>query len=540
MYFRKSLTIALFTTLTIQLFGQLDLRQAEPIVLKGEVLPTLIDIAVDEIVGFKIQDGEWEQVPIQIDEMDWRLAYDIYNQQINNNFELDFLVYTDLGKYTGPDTDPNFDKDDEFVFMAKDAGEKFTGQAWPSNTMGAPVEVRIYDPLIDQYSFVYLFAQDGTLDPSVGEDYVSYEYELEAGEFIENYVINYYNPENSIVQTDYYSQRYLDDWIRDVIKISAGNANNADILDRAKVLLAPGQCNRSIDTYSAGSGVHIASKDGAVRGIRSIMGANSGPLIERNHYFYEQMDVLETWVRLHFVRGFLRFLDFSNQASGMTLYDEYHMDGVAMDGQQEDFDEWDVSDWALFTGDQGSLLLFDEINTTFPADTFLTYYLDDVTPGDNQCTGDNKSIGAYGHWLKQEIPDTDPRSGSEEVHFYRETSHFLPENLTPDDIYGYRQQHHKALEVEIFETPSTSTDNIVEQVNFKLYPNPTRGVFQIQFPDSYGPTQVIIRALDGRVIWQDIITADQEIALPSGLNAGIYLVEMQSEVAFGVEKLIVQ
>ena len=33
------------------------------------------------------------------------------------------LVYADPNTYSGPDENPNFDKDDEFVFMARHLGE---------------------------------------------------------------------------------------------------------------------------------------------------------------------------------------------------------------------------------------------------------------------------------------------------------------------------------------------------------------------------------------------------------------------------------
>ncbi|MCB0642638.1 MAG: hypothetical protein KDC44_13405, partial [Phaeodactylibacter sp.] len=163
---KYNLTLLCIMWFSLQLIGQT--REAPPVILKGEKLPDLLDVPVDKLAGFRFEQNAWVQIPIQIDEMDWRLAYDLYNQEINNNFEIEMLVYTDPYKYTGPDENTRFDSNDELVFMAKDAGASFTGQNWPAGVIDLPMEVRIYDPLTDQNTFVYLFQQDGSLDPAAG------------------------------------------------------------------------------------------------------------------------------------------------------------------------------------------------------------------------------------------------------------------------------------------------------------------------------------------------------------------------------------
>ena len=45
-------------------------READPVILKGSVLPELRGLLPDTIVGFRFNNlGVWEQIPIQIDEM---------------------------------------------------------------------------------------------------------------------------------------------------------------------------------------------------------------------------------------------------------------------------------------------------------------------------------------------------------------------------------------------------------------------------------------------------------------------------------------
>ena len=68
------------------------------------------------------------------------------------------------------------------------------------------------------------------------------------------------------------------------------------------------------------------------------------------------------------------------------------------------------------TGDAGTLI---EVHT-FETDTDLTpssYYLDDLTPEDIQCTGDEVAGATSGHWIMDDIPATDPR--------YDEYSHLM-------------------------------------------------------------------------------------------------------------------
>jgi hypothetical protein len=50
------------------------------------------------------------------------------------------------------------------------------------------------------------------------------------------------------------------------------------------------------------------------------------------------------------------------------------------------------------------------VDTDIPAFASSSYYLDDSTPSEAQCTGDTQSFGASGPWINRAIPNTDPRS----------------------------------------------------------------------------------------------------------------------------------
>jgi len=100
-------------------------RRTEPVVMKGSDLPSeLIGLNINDIVGFKYENDTWQQIPIQIDEMALMDITAPYGQQppataVDMLSAHPQLFYTDPSTYTGADPDPNFDLNDQLVFMAK-------------------------------------------------------------------------------------------------------------------------------------------------------------------------------------------------------------------------------------------------------------------------------------------------------------------------------------------------------------------------------------------------------------------------------------
>ena len=175
------------------------------------------------------------------------------------------LVYTDAGTFTGADPDTGFDSDDELVFMARDAGDRSVASAAPIGTIEASsTELVITDPLAPgETGYVYLFEHDGSLDPSAGQSYVSYTFDLLSGSYLATYDLgNKTNPENSTVAASYYGIHFADRWIQDQLSVTAGAATSVDILDRDKAGVLPGYCGRTEDTFAQGGGAFIANKSG--------------------------------------------------------------------------------------------------------------------------------------------------------------------------------------------------------------------------------------------------------------------------------------
>lgn len=168
------------------------------------------NIPVDDLAAFRWEEGDWIEVPVQVDE---RYPYFLANARADFSTysgtdteltyafdpsrharaeeawkkvagecearyptadEVDDLVAAGVitpglgetaGDYTAAMPDPvaGLDDDDEIVFMASDAGERAPdGQPGPSRTRaGERQEIAVTDPLSGTTSFVYLFLANG-------------------------------------------------------------------------------------------------------------------------------------------------------------------------------------------------------------------------------------------------------------------------------------------------------------------------------------------------------------------------------------------
>jgi hypothetical protein len=387
-------------------------RDRDPVVLVGAQLPRLLGLSPPTLVAFRYQGG-WVQIPVQTDERDTVTFNQVYGGGYPQ-MDIDIETYTDPGTYVGADSDPLFDGDDEVVFMARDAGGAAPGIAsLPAGVVAeSGVTLRISDPLDAGVGFVYLFETDGSLTPDAGADYVSYTFDLDAGVYPDDYdLLNGPNPEDSVVSTALYEAHFSDRWIRDEAKVYAGSATGVDILDRHKNLFAPGNCMRSEDTFSAGEGAFFANIDGPVRAIRSYMGANSGPITQRRHLFYEGRQDINTFLRVHAIAGMVDLYDYSPAASGMTYTNSENTGGVTIDGVPDSVTAG-LPLWEMVTGAQGTLTIAGTIDTDIdPPLAITSYYDDDTTPSNRQCTGDDFEYGQSGIWITSGIPNTDPILG---------------------------------------------------------------------------------------------------------------------------------
>jgi len=407
-------------------------RPADPVVLTGADLPVLAGAAPGDIVAFRYGSG-WVQIPVQVDE---RVVVDfaqIYDYLGGISATVDTLAYADAGTHTGADTDATFDANDEIVFMALDAGDQPPLFSEPAGVVpGSGVQIRILDPLDAGTGYVYLFERSGGLDPGAGASYADYQFDLLAGSYPADYdIASGPNPENSSVTTAYYSLHLADRWIVDEMRIHAGAANGEDILDRRKHLFGPGACQRSEDTFAAGEGAFVVNKNGPVRGLRSVLGANSGPLTQETLYFYERREDVVVDLRVHAIPGVMDFFDYSPAAAGMIYRNSLNPAGVTIDGVPDGVTAG-VPDWELVTGPEGSLIMVGRVETDAVV-SVTSYYEDDAASPTTQCTGDADAYGSSGLWIDSGIPNTDPMNPPFKLLKGRRTIYYEPPGASVAD-----------------------------------------------------------------------------------------------------------
>jgi hypothetical protein len=425
-------------------------RPADPAILKGEDLPMFKGAAPDSLVAFRYEGG-WTQIPVQVDERDVRSYGEIYDfldhwslvgdPDVDGDELYPYLeeFYTDPDTYMGPDTDPMLDDNDEVVFMARDTGSIASAIADPPGVIaGLRAEVRASDPLDGTTGYVYLFQSAGGLDPSAGQSYVDYQFELQSGAYLDTFSLLGVNLELSTVSSQYYERTFTQRVLSEVLRITAPGASGVDILDRFKVRIERNSelCVSNDSEAYEDEGAFVANKSGPVRGIRSHLGGGSGPAIQVVHLFYEQReDVVQYW-RVHGggLRNVLNLVDYDPAAIGMTYFNNNNLAGVIVDGVPDTVTPGTLQ-WELITGFHGSIVTNQDIvsssqnwlrciNRTasdpvgdceFLIPPISSYYLDDASYSEPLCP-DDFAIGTSGQAVAFQ-PDTDPRTSSFTLEF---------------------------------------------------------------------------------------------------------------------------
>ena len=430
--------------------GGLTQRPAEPIVLVGGQVPGLGTVAAVDVVGFAWRDGAWVQLPVQVDERVRADFCTIYAKALLGDMapcktakKIEALFYADPKTYTGADTDPKVDLDDELVFMARDAGDRVAPGTAPRGVVaGSGVEVEVVDG--GETGWVYLFerAKDGGLTPDAGVDLVSYALVFDGDiDYLTQYPFigkgscgdKACDPpilEDSVITSPHYERHFSARWVTDSLRITTPGSTGEDILDIAQARFAPGYCGRHVLTFSTSEGAFIANIDGPVRAIRSYMGANSGPLTQRTHLFYDRVEVVQTFLRVHAIPAIMDLVDYSSDAPGMTYYNDHNEAGLAIDGVADPAFDTTQFTWEVVSGPHGSVVSVIEPRISKDLTT-IGYWEDNAGDPTAQCSESNvldhpdeKAFGTSGMWITAAIPDTDPRSGALDYLFIARTSFY--------------------------------------------------------------------------------------------------------------------
>ena len=145
------------------------------------------------------------------------------------------LVYADPNTYSGPDENPNFDKDDEFVFMARHLGEKILNLKHPALYWPKGVNRESFVELAigfeeEVIGYVYLFREESKI--AVTEKLVNYNFNLtktvaNSNDYFDVYKficedpsqhtqckeqVSDMNPEDSWFTSEHYQRHFSHNW----------------------------------------------------------------------------------------------------------------------------------------------------------------------------------------------------------------------------------------------------------------------------------------------------------------------------------------
>lgn len=449
---------------------QPPIQRTEAVVLTGAQLPTLLkdDNRRTDLIAYrwktrKGKGGRWVRIAVQVDQ---RAQVDFGQNPANGSVPLTgdktiygtppigrtTLAYTDFNTFVGTDPQFSLDADDEVAFMASDAGSKAPkGAGQGPGAVGKPVAVRVRDPIDGKVRWAYISWQTSKKSKLPRfKSHVRYAFNLTSGDYKTTYKRrDGPNPESSFVTTDDYTVGFSDRWFFDQLRIKAGGASGAEILDGYKFAFSSGGCGRSEATFNEAEGAFIANIDGPVRAIRSYVGANSGPYTQRTHYLYESRHQIDTELRVHPVPGPFTHYDLSPEAAGMTYLNQLRQTGAPVDGAPDGISGGPVPRWNLWRGQQGSFFLAERVETSIQAsfEANLSFFHEDNSsaPSFAQCWGDADLIGAAGLRSTTSIPNTDV--GASDFLRARSTNVYAPPGESAANAELWSQQLDRPLQV---------------------------------------------------------------------------------------------
>jgi hypothetical protein len=363
-------------------------RKSDPVIVRGAQLEKLLGVPPEKIRVFAAgPDGKLETIPFQIDERDPKGE----------------LVFP-FGPKRSSDPDPNFDPNDELVFMAKDTGPQAPRETWPKNA-DAGVEIEITDPLDGGRGWVY--AMSFAAPPQKSRvDYVSI------------------SKDGMKITTPRYETAFCREApiaFGSIALTKEGGGDGLNYIDRLKIraTAVPRMINIPIKkSENDFSSELVAYIDGPVRVIRRTNNKmylfwkipTPGSIVD-NVYYYDQF-VFPTEVYVPFDLGALlqdmRFrvtTDHNKRAKGMRFVNSNNPNGADIDGKmtpEERKLNLDPYSWMVIHGTKpgrrGGWLNRIEFDKEIKAQPYL-YYMDDEKAADPP-ESDPGQIGNIGYDIR--------------------------------------------------------------------------------------------------------------------------------------------
>jgi len=568
-------TLAIFLNMMINFNGYTkslyEERIYEPVILRGSILTEFYDVPIDEIFMFAYfrNTNSWQMIPFQIDEMVF--ADDPFKPG-EEGARQDF--------YFQPD-DSLLDFSDELVFMVRDLGDKATEDLWITNPQSRQyprLEIMLRDPNDNQncaYGYLY---RSQTITDAVPSPY---DFSFDAN--------------NQKVENQYYAVRMSSKTglIEDVF-IKPPFGSGADIFDTQKLRFV-GVLDLGTFTFPIGKHGYPAANERdnlyvydylqytpkpvvrLIREVRQSIRFGTSPIDETAFYvktkFYPFCGTIsggadlspealkrefntdeDIYVNLELLR---QSWDFNEAATGMKFFNQYNQ-GILIDGLPDLPDrkiDTPIREWAMVTGDQGTMFSFVEFEDASWSDIEL-YFYDNLQGGQGDGTtiysgdtGDSVSFGDFGILFQNLNQD----SVSLKLDF---TAYFLPANLphSEAETLAYWIKHpvvaSSSAQTYSIGVTKNPRDNLPTQwMLFQNHPNPFNHSTKIKF---YAPqrsfinievidvTGKIVKTLEHKnfdsgeytIYWDGTDLYNSQIA------SGVYFYRLRADHFLSIKKII--
>jgi len=531
------------------------------------------------------------------------------------------LVYADPNTFTGADDNPFFDDNDELVYMARDGG-----LIPPANNLYPPgvdictgVQIQSTDPNSGLTAYIYIFKRDPDyISPSTGtylqqdaglSHPVTYNFtfkhnntEYGPADYKQFYHLQYGpNAERSTVTTPNYIKGFGDRWIENKLVITTP-PSSAELLSSAKLNVIDGHkiaivnglnsldvsCGRTENTFSGTTnddvtprpqdataanstkgygGAFIANIDGPLRAIRSFMGANSGVLTQRDNICYEQMEVINTILRVHGIDGVVDFYDYAPGAGKMIYNNNNNMpatpqllnghvfNGILIDGEPDNINNG-ILRWEMINSESGTIFRYNRLrnpNFIFGLNQ-STHYYDNKSPNlesEPQCTGDAIAWGASGLIVKAkniwgqyvQLPNSDIRAagGAKGLSLTQYNFYLQPE--TPlNERTAWMNTVDKEISTIATAWQSTPDCENRKKVAADIFPNPNNGRFTLRIGGlPYQEVKIYVYDIAGKQIFytKQIGQLEKLVDLGNLVQNGVYIVSINIDGRTINKKIVV-
>ncbi len=340
-------------------------RPLEPVILSGEEIASLDGVPASEISAFAYAASGWQQIPMQVDEVNASGAYTLENGLLDAN--------------------------DEIVFMAMDLGGQAPPTEWISDSASLAhprLEIRVTDPLSPTaQGWVYLYRS--TTIPAVTTDYVSW------------------NAAGSRLEAVAYAAGFDPATTVGLASLEL-NGSSVDVLDRSKIRVNATcyffSIPLSTTTITEENLAAIADFTPDVDGpVRVGGGSLTSSLWAYAAMFQTSLSVDTgaftppppcTSIHINWLRVSNDWLDPALSGMSPALYfDAQTAAGVSINGSPDSVPATPANAWAQVSGSRGSLVQLTTL--ALGGGTVSNYYKDDQTP-DAADTGDQRSYGDAG------------------------------------------------------------------------------------------------------------------------------------------------